>query len=110
MKRLNCTALDSPIVRHNFAAEVSQRIHSLPFVSDGNTTVIEEWKQLAEAVRGAAPDVNGYVNKKNKDWFDDNSNKVKNFLDAKNKAHVASIGSPNYIRKRWKDLRAQTQR
>ena len=112
MKKLSCTALDSPTLRHNFAAEVSQRLPSLPLVSDGNTTVDEGWKQLAEVVRGAAQDVVGYANKKNKDWFDDNSNEVKNLLDSKNKGHAARNGSPNsvYLRERWRNLRAQTQR
>ena len=58
-----------------------------------------------EAVLGHAPG-------KNQDWFDANLPEIHEVINAKNKAHAASLSNPSstFLRRRYREARSNSQR
>ena len=107
MKRLNCTALESPATKNKFQDSITIRLEGTlaPGVEEG-------WKNLSTEAATVAEEELGRAPRKNKDWFDANLQDIREVVDAKNSALAVSLSSPSsiFLKNKYKDARAHAQR
>ena len=93
-----CFLLVNPIV----SAEASLRLSQMRVQS-----AVREGVSLTAVVS-----VSGIHDRKHQDWFDDNSQQIRDLLKAKNEAHAAKLRNPtsSTLHNNWKELRSKAQR
>ena len=71
-----------------------------------------DWTLICDSLKEASAETIGFTNRKHQDWFDDNSQQIRDLLQAKNEAHAAKLRSPTSTTRHnnWKELRSKAQR
>jgi exonuclease III len=115
MKRLNTCSLALREARRCLGADMSQKLQELPGPNPDGTApedIDREWTAMQEAVLQVSKDSLGFVRRRQPDWFDESNAEIGELLQAKRKAHDATLSNPTSValRRRWQDLRAEAQR
>ena len=70
---------------------------------------IEKWTSFKETVSETAKEVLGVKTRTHKDWFDENDEKIKEAIHAKNKSYIQWLNDPSSVSKheKFKALQAK---
>ena len=109
-RKLNCEALQDPILRQEFQVKVGEALQSSPV--DSSLDLDAQWNQISTTLRSAAEESIGFRARQHRDWFDENRDDIRTLIASKNAAHDALLRNPNSsaLRQRFADLRATVQR
>ena len=77
----------------------------------GENSLTDHWDSIAERLIEAADENLGTERPRDRDWFNENSDAIKELLRRKNDAYTASLCnlSSSFLRQQFSRLRAQTQ-
>jgi hypothetical protein len=112
-RRLNCKALESEDERHELRRRIAERLLEIPGPAAGPDLELDAcWEMLRSSIFDAALETLGYAKRQHKDWFDDNSDEIHLLLDTQHRARDAASSNSGSagLRRRWLDLRPDTQR
>lgn len=111
-KKMNCALLKSEDVRVRLDSTITRMLSGAPGIVNLDDCVEDSWAHLVETVTDAAKEVLGVVKRKNKDWFDENSEDIRELLEEKHQAHKALLNNPNsiYLKQQWQRKRSNAQR
>lgn len=111
-KKLNCAPLRTEAARVELATRISNCLIDAPLLATLHDPIEDGWSHFTKSVLGAAEEVLGFTERKNRDWFDENVAGIRELLEAKNKAHQALLSNPSsdFLRQQWRDKRAEAQR
>ena len=62
----------------------------------------EKWTSFKETVRETAKEVHGAKTRTHEDWFDENDEKIREAIHAKNKSYIEWLNDPSSVSKREK--------
>lgn len=103
----NVTKLKNPIHLAKFQETLDKKLED-GLTSESNS---EKWSSFRDTVAETAKEVLGAKTKTHEDWFDENDDKIREALHAKNKAYIEWQNDPSSIsrRERFKTLQAKVQ-
>ena len=96
-KRLNVAKLNTDSCKQSFVDALEKCLKS---TSPGNQSVEADWASLRELIYSTATETLGPQTRKHKDWFDENSEDIKQLLDEKHHLHQAYINNPKSTARR----------
>ncbi|XP_069796776.1 uncharacterized protein [Narcine bancroftii] len=92
-KRFNVGNLQSDEARGNFQANLKAKLDDATRLTDPSPETL--WDQLKTTILQSTEEVLGFSSRKNKDWFDENSQEIQELLAKKRAAHQAHLTKPS---------------
>ncbi|XP_069752263.1 uncharacterized protein [Narcine bancroftii] len=103
-KRFNVGNLQSDEARGNFQANLKAKLDDATRLTDPSPETL--WDQLKTTILQSTEEVLGFSSRKNKDWFDENSQEIQELLAKKRAAHQAHLTKPSCPEKKQAFRRA----
>ena len=103
----NVARLNDPFYRARFQRVLNKKLQDC-VTTKGST---EKWTSFKETVSETVKEVLGVKTTTHKDWFDENDEKIKEAIHAKNKSYIEGLNDPSFISKheKFKGLQAKVQ-
>lgn len=111
-RRLHCTRLRKAEVRDEFRRSLSEKVTEAEPGLSLEAPMDQRWASLSSSLYEAAAQTIGYKVRKHQDWFDDNSDTIRNLLDNMHKAHKATLNNPSSasLKQQWQTARREAQK
>ena len=87
LRKLNITCI--PSNREEMQAKIEEALEDISITGED---VEDDWRNFKEAVYNSAASTLGHVERKHRDWFDENDAEISKLIDNLHKAHNAYIG------------------
>ncbi|XP_076046084.1 uncharacterized protein LOC143028190 [Oratosquilla oratoria] len=100
-RKYDISKLKDPAYSTIYEERVCQDLATIPT----SNNLEEEWTFISNTDSDVAKDTNGYNNKKNQDWFDENDNEISRLIDAKRMARLSHEQDTRCRRKKYADNR-----
>ena len=107
-KRIDCALLKDPSTRSDFTAKTRTALEGIT-ASVG--TAAAQWDEIARKLLDVAEEMLGTQRPRDRDWFGENGDEIKELLRRKNDAHTAALQNPSslHLRQRFAAARAEAQ-
>lgn len=111
-RRLDCARLKDTSTRNEFRCSLAEKLEELELILSGGNDTDQQWTTISSALHEAAAHSIGYKTKNHQDWFDNNSDTIRNSLNAMHKAHQATLKNPSSstARQQWQRARREVQK
>jgi len=115
-KKLNVKACQDPSSQLALQQVIADKLSCIPDTDPAavkdTPSLTADWTLICDSLKEASAETIGFTNRKHQDWFDDNSQQIRDLLQAKNDAHAAKLRNPtsSTLHNNWKELRSKAQR
>ena len=111
-RRLDCARLEDTSTRNEFRRSLAEKLGGQQLILSEENATDQQWTTISSALHEAAAHSIGYKSKNHQDWFDNNSDIIRNSLNAMHKAHQATLKNPSSstARQHWQRARRDVQR
>jgi len=89
-RRLAVSKLDDLQTRVSLSTKISEALENIPV----NEDIDKSWESLRNAIYNTILETLGLQTPKNKDWFEENSARIQQLLNEKQKSHIDAINTP----------------
>ena len=111
-KRLHCARLRKAEVRNEFRCALAEKLKDTEPGASLEDSIDHQWASISSSLYEAAAQTIGFKVRKHQDWFDENSDSIKNLLDKMHKAHKATLNNPTSttLKQQWQVARRAAQK